>query len=94
MGETGPTALKSARFRDKSRCLRADPPNVTDPSQAAKELGCLFEIQNLLQMPGPLVLGAQKKGVCVCAWSPGGGLHCLSPSLRKAQVISSWKIVF
>lgn len=42
MGETGPTALKSARFRDKCRCLRADPPNVTDPSQAAKELGCLF----------------------------------------------------
>lgn len=45
--------------------MKAGPPGVPDPSQAAKEGGRL-SVQNLLQTPGPQVLGAKRKeGGCV-----------------------------
>lgn len=39
----------SAKLRVKSRCAKAGPPRVTDPSQAAEDRGCHFPIQNLPQ---------------------------------------------
>ena len=53
--------------------MRAGPPGVPDPSQAAEEGGCL-SIQNLLQRPGSQVLGAKKEGGCVHGALGGGGV--------------------
>lgn len=65
-GEGQQLRIKSPRW------LRAEPPEVADPSQAAEHRGCLLH-------PGfSTHAGPPTKNGWLCAWSSGGGLHHLS----------------